>query len=127
MKCKPIRRVSLHRTRDAATYDAAMGPLRYALFRPGTQAQCKCEAGECGPEDCDELWICDPSGNRIACFYGSEFRAVEEENSGGSQLRGLCVYKMPSQEDKDPRTQDAKPVTPTLADINRKHRQLWGN
>ncbi|MGA8762490.1 MAG: hypothetical protein WB562_06335 [Candidatus Sulfotelmatobacter sp.] len=126
MRCKPPqKRIDTHRTQDSASPLMANGPLRTALFRPGTAAQCKCSAGECSPEDCDELWIFDETGTRIACFYGSDFRATDEENSGGSGVSGLCVYKMPA------RTEDAAidkavlQIRQRLHDINVANAAFW--
>lgn len=125
------RMVQIH-TQDSgavAVSDAAAESLRSALFRPGHTATCKCQAGECDRGQCDELRIHDDKGQKVACFYGRDWRAHDSEVGN---VRGLVVYRAPSAQHAS--TQDGGSelvnVTPDaqragLRAINEANRQHW--
>ena len=121
MQCKSQQKIDTHHTRDAASLQAANGPLRVALFRPGSRGVCKCQAEDgVDPADCDALYVMDSDGAHIATFHGSEFRAADEENSGGAGLSGLCVYKMPM-----PTRDKAECCRSMLTALNRRNAAFW--
>jgi hypothetical protein len=128
MRCKPHqRKINTHPpTRDSVmvTDSVANGALRTALFRPGTRAQCKCAAGACAPDVCDELWIYDAGGDRIACFYGREFRATDEDVSVGD-VSGLCVYKMPKATSDAAIDKAVLQIRQRLSDVNTANAAFW--
>jgi hypothetical protein len=111
----------MHASRNLAvvTDAAANGPLRAALFAPGTRAICKCAAGECAREDCDALYIVDSNDARIAAFYGADFRAANETTSGG-----LSVYRMPARTNDAAIDAAADLIRNRLADIKRGQRNV---
>jgi hypothetical protein len=129
-RCVPQLKINTHRTRDEMGVSAAVanGKLRQALFRPGTRALCKCAAGACDQSECNELWIFDEVGNKIACFYGTDFRAQDENNSVAG-VSGLCIYRMPAQKKEEGNTtQDAVPpvsLNEQIAEVNRRNAEFW--
>jgi hypothetical protein len=104
--------IDIHRTRDAASPGAA-SRLKVAAFQPGTRVQCKCAAGECSPDVCDELRVLDSQNAKLATFHGRGWQAVSD---GGS----LTIFRMPGSA-----TQDANRRF-TLADLNRINRKFYG-
>jgi hypothetical protein len=104
--------IDTHPSRDAASPGAAVS-LKIAAFKPGTTAACKCASGACKPSECDELWISDEQGTKIACFYGRDWRAV----SDASGL--LTVFRMPAGT-----TQDASKRL-MLSELNQIHREFY--
>jgi hypothetical protein len=127
MKLRPGKlKIDIHRTRDAVMVSDAVanGPARTAIFRPGTRAICKCAAGECAPGDCDELWVYDVDNNKIACFYGNQFRATDETGSGGAPS-GLCVYRVPSTTGDKAIDDAVLGIQKRLADINKANAEFW--
>lgn len=124
-KCKlGDRKINAH-THDEASPAAANGPLRTVLFRPGTRAICKCSAGECAPEDCDELFVVDAAGVHVATFHGTQYRATDETNSGGSGLSGLCIYRMPSRTNDALVDAEVLRIQTRLAEMNRRNAEFW--
>jgi hypothetical protein len=124
-KCKlGDRKINTH-THDEASPAAANGPLRTALFRPGTRAICKCAAGECAPADCDELYILDAADVHVATFHGTQYRATDETNSGGGGLSGLCVYRLPTTTGDAATDAAAALIRNRLAEMNLANQAFW--
>lgn len=111
-----------HLTRDSASPTLANGSLRVALFRPKSDAVCRCAAGECKQADCDALYVLDSAGEHLATFHGSAFRAIDEENASGTGVSGLCIYKMPSNTRDNDRLLALRDA---LARLNRKNAEYW--
>lgn len=107
---------------DAASPQLANGPLRVAIFRPGTQAVCRCEAEGTDPAQCDALYVVDPDAGHFATFWGSEFRAAQTDATS-AYPGGLCIYRMPQSASA---TQDARGKDGSFAaTLNDKHAAFW--
>jgi hypothetical protein len=121
MKCRSGRaKIDIHPSPNPAVTDAAAnGPLRAALFPSGSRAICKCSAGECARGACDALYILDDNDVRIAGFYGADFRAANETDSGG-----LSVYRMPARTNDAAIDAAADLIRNRLADIKRGQRNV---
>ena len=119
MRCRSQKKINIHPTRDSVTDAAANGPLRVALFRPGSKAQCACAAGECRAEVCDTLYVFDESGANVATFRGAHFRATDEQTSQG--VSGLCIYKVPV----GTRDERHLPLSDALARMNQRNAEFW--
>ncbi len=113
-----IRQHALRRG-EPMTTDAAASAMRIAVFRPGCRALCKCQAGMCPPEECDEMGIFSEEDEQL-CSFGPEFRAANEPATEANLVGGLVVYRIKGARQN---TQDQNVLA--IRDLNRRHREFW--
>lgn len=86
-RCR-FRGVNTHSTRDAITFtDAAAEKTALLLLRRGLNYTCRCSTGACSPEECDEAYVTDESGERLATLHGWNLRARALENGATAIYR----------------------------------------
>jgi hypothetical protein len=121
-KCKLTKnKITQHKPRrgePGVTNDAAQA-MRIAIFKPGCRAMCKCAAGLCSEEDCNEMGIFDANDEQL-CSFGPEFRAADEPATATMPVGGLVVYRIPNARQN---TQDAN--VQAVRELNRRHREFW--
>jgi hypothetical protein len=122
MRCKHKMKIETHRTRDEVSPAVANGPLRVALFRPGTRTTCKCMAEGSDASTCDALYVMDADGNQIATFHGTQYRAADETNSGDGLPSGICIYATPTRTSDEDRLSHLQSA---LVRLNQKNAEFW--
>ena len=108
-RAKQQAKIESHRTRDEVSEGGARA-LEVARIPPGHGVSCRCSEGECTQDKCDQLYVHDESGARVATFHGFGMGAKQMADGG------ICVYRLPQTS-----THDRAP----LAELNRKHETFW--